>query len=477
VTRALAYLRISQDRDATMRSVDNQRSEIEALAKRLGLTIAETYLDDDISAYSGRRRPGYEQLRDALAVGPATLLVWHVDRLYRQPRELEALLDLVEQNPVRIEAVRGGGLDLNSHEGRLQARLLVSMASYESAHKADRIRLANRRGAERGDWHGPRRFGYQLTGDGSATIDPVEGPVVREAVERLLAGESIRSITGWVNTTGVPPLQHKTNSTQAWHTNSIRQLLAAPRIAGRRSYDPENQGKGQSVIRQVIGPGRWPGIITPAEHERVVAILRNPDRRTSRSGENLLSGIATCSRCGAGLVIASSGQGPKARRRYVCKKLPGRPERGGVSIEQRSLDAAVSEAVVLRLAATPAPPRLDDDTSALWGAVASARQRLDDLATDYGSGDLDRRSYQVARTAATEKLEQAERALRGASRGAAVGRLPLGNEAALRERWAAMTVGQQRAVLGALVDELVIKPAERRSRSLDLGRVDLRWRA
>lgn len=62
-----------------------------------------------------------------------------MDRLYRRPRELEDLIDLVETHPIRIETVKGGGFDLNTHEGRLMARQLVAIASCESGHKADRI--------------------------------------------------------------------------------------------------------------------------------------------------------------------------------------------------------------------------------------------------------------------------------------------------------------------------------------------------
>ncbi|WP_256386028.1 recombinase family protein [Leucobacter sp. wl10] len=92
------------------------------------------------------------------------MVAWHVDRLYRRPRELEDLIDLVESHPIRIEAVMGGAFDLNTHEDRLMARQLVAMAAYESGHKADRIRRANRQKAERGDWHGAAKFGYGTGG-------------------------------------------------------------------------------------------------------------------------------------------------------------------------------------------------------------------------------------------------------------------------------------------------------------------------
>ena len=254
-TPTYVYLRISEDRDATLRSVDNQRSDVLQLVERLGRTVAAEFVDNDISAYGDKVRPGYKALAEAVAAGPCSVAVWAVDRLYRRPRELEALLDLVEHHAVRIETVRGGSIDLNTHEGRLQARLLVSMASYESGHKADRIRLAARRSAERGDWHGGRKFGYQLVGDGSAVLDPIEAPIIREIVDRFLAGESIRSITTWVEALGIQTLRGGV----CWHTNTIRQILASARIAGLRAYEPKDGGPS-NIFRSTVGPGRWPAI-------------------------------------------------------------------------------------------------------------------------------------------------------------------------------------------------------------------------
>lgn len=462
-----AYLRISQDRSGTMGSIENQRVALAAHAHRHGLRIDDEFVDNDISAFGGRDRPGYRSLIDAVKRGPSVILVWHVDRLYRRMRELEELLELVSAHPLRLETVQGGGLDLNTHEGRLQAQMFVSIAQYESGHKADRIRLASRRAAEAGAWHGPRRFGYQLQRPGVAVIDPVEAPVVRALVDRFLAGESLYSLTQWLNTWGVPPLHGG-----VWHTNTVRQLLAAPRIAGLRAYQPREKGRPETIFRSVIGPGTWPAIITEEEYGRVCALLRHPGRTTTRAGENLLSGLARCGRCGSALVIASSS----GRRRYVCKKTPGFPERGGLSIEQTALDDTVTEAVLRRLAATPAPPRPGSEPAPLWEAVAAARARLDDLARDYGEGALERREFEVARTAARNKVEAAERALARSTRTAAVTRLPLGDLAALRVTWAGMSVGQRRAVVEALVEELVIRPAGAPSRTLDLRRVHLRWR-
>ena len=130
---AVVYLRISEDRTGRQSGVSRQLEDCELLANRRGLTVAAVLVDNDLSAFDGTRRPGYEALIGHIRAGISRVVVWHLDRLYRQPRELEALIDLVEDRALRIETVNGGPFDLNTHEGRLMARQFVAIAAYESA--------------------------------------------------------------------------------------------------------------------------------------------------------------------------------------------------------------------------------------------------------------------------------------------------------------------------------------------------------
>ncbi len=84
------------------------------------------------------------------------MIVWHLDRLYRKPRELEQLLDLLDVCPIRVESAQGGSFDLNRHEGRLFARQLVAFANYESAHKGARVSRAQQQRATA--WWPPLRL-------------------------------------------------------------------------------------------------------------------------------------------------------------------------------------------------------------------------------------------------------------------------------------------------------------------------------
>src|SRR5436853_52874 len=63
------YCRISQDRGGTELGVDRQEALCRKLAEDKGWTVAEVYVDNDLSAYSGRRRPRYEQMLTDVEAG------------------------------------------------------------------------------------------------------------------------------------------------------------------------------------------------------------------------------------------------------------------------------------------------------------------------------------------------------------------------------------------------------------------------
>lgn len=462
--QVLVYLRISEDRTGEEAGVERQRDDCLALCGRLGLDVAagDVFMDNDTSAYLNKKRPEFEKMLARVRQGPSRVVVWHVDRLYRRPRELEDLIDLVESHPIRIEAVMGGAFDLNTHEGRLMARQLVAMAAYESGHKADRIRRANRQKAERGDWHGAAKFGY---GTGGVLI-PEQAAVIREMADRFLAGQSLRSITAWLNEeSGFPaPQAHTGKTLGVWHATTVKSILVSARISGQRAYEPARKSGDAPAGREILGPGNWEAIITPEETTRIRAMLSHPDRRVGASSINLLSAIATCGKCGSGLVSGKNRRGPSdAKRRYYrCMPVPGHPERGGLSVTATGLETVVSEAVSARLAATTLPAddgKTGGAVAEAMGRIMAARHRMEDLARDYGTGLLARSEYHAGRVAAQNAVRDAETTLGTLNRGDALKGLPIGDEAALRHAWyEEWTVGQKRAILNALIDTLVVLP-------------------
>src|SRR5436305_14744324 len=91
------YARISSDREGDQLVVGRQIEDCKGLAAERGWIVADLYVDDDISASSGKRRHEYERLLVDLRSGRIQgIVVWHLDRLHRQPRDLEAFIDLCD---------------------------------------------------------------------------------------------------------------------------------------------------------------------------------------------------------------------------------------------------------------------------------------------------------------------------------------------------------------------------------------------
>ena len=123
-----------------------QVEDCERLVARQGWTVEERYVDDDVSAYSGKPRPAYRRMLDDLRGGHLdAVVVWDLDRLHRQPRELEEFFDLCKAANVSKLASVSGDVDLSTHDGQFLARILGAVAAKESDDKSRRIRRKKER--------------------------------------------------------------------------------------------------------------------------------------------------------------------------------------------------------------------------------------------------------------------------------------------------------------------------------------------
>ena len=87
MTQAAVYARISLDITDAGLGVARQLKDCEALAARKGWLVAQTYVDNDVSASSGKPRPQYERMMAALSCGELDALVcWNVETGSPVPR-------------------------------------------------------------------------------------------------------------------------------------------------------------------------------------------------------------------------------------------------------------------------------------------------------------------------------------------------------------------------------------------------------
>jgi len=457
------YARISSDQEGTALGVKRQVADCRKLAGDLGWVVAEEYTDNDVSAFTGKRRPAYERMLADLADGTRDgVIVYHADRLTRRPIELEQFVDVVSAAGVRhVRFVSGGDLDVGNGDGLLVLRMLAAVAANESANKSRRVRRKLDEVALAGRPHGGshRPFGFE---DDRITIRPVEADIIRTLTGRLLAGESMYSLANWLAAEEV-----RTVSGGQWRTSTLRTLLTSPRIAGLRQHRGE-----------VIGDAVWDAIITPAQRNRVLARLdsiKTSGRRTPRS--YLLTGLLRCWKCEHTLYSAAR----QTSRQYVCQSGPDHGGCGGVRVVAVPVEELVAAAVLYRLDTPELADVLagraaaDEQTAAVAETIGADRAQLDELAAMYAARQIGAREWMTARQPIEDRINDAERRLARMTRTDALAGL-VGNGAELGRQWADLNLGRQHAIIKALVDHVVIGPGKGGAKTMDPGRVDIVWR-
>lgn len=231
------YTRISADKRKDTADeglgVARQEKECRALAKRLGLRVAHVYVDNDVSAYSDKTRPQFEDMLDALKRGQYDAMVaWHQDRLYRSMKDMERVIEICHAANTPIHTVSGGNLDVTNATGKGLARIVGTINRMESEHKAERVRAARLQAAEAGVWYANcRMFGYTVDG----AIDESEAKLIRAAAVDILSGRSASAIIREWNTTGVRTAQ----SNPCIHTTRPRagRLASSQSMAAKATPD------------------------------------------------------------------------------------------------------------------------------------------------------------------------------------------------------------------------------------------------
>src|SRR5699024_6928577 len=272
IMQAGIYARISLDRDDEKLGVQRQIEDCTAEAKRRGWTVVDTYVDNSVSATRSKTRPEYDRLIQDIKSGRITaFVVWDIDRLTRTPRELEDIIDLAEQYGVKLSNV-GGDIDLSTPQGMMTARIKVTVARHESDQLSRRVKRSIEQRATAGRPHGQVPFGFQredyTTEDGLKSRrdapHPINGPLVVEAAERVLAGESLRSVVTSFNDRGIRSPRGK-----RWTSMSLRQVLLRPSAAGLQ------------VLRgDIVGRTNAVPLYDEGTYHRLKALFEDPARVT-----------------------------------------------------------------------------------------------------------------------------------------------------------------------------------------------------
>jgi DNA invertase Pin-like site-specific DNA recombinase len=454
IKAAAIYCRLSQDRNGNSLGIDRQEQLCRELAEQRDWTIAEVYVDRDVSAYSGKRRPRYQQMLDDVKNRRHdAVIVVDQDRLTRTPRELEDIIDLAEMCGTALATVQGD-IDLSTSEGRALARIMGTMARQESEKKSERQQRQRKQAAQLGKYQGGRRpYGYESDG---VTVQESEAKLIREAARRIIAGEAVRTIAIDWNDRGIP-----TSSGKRWLVTSIRTMMTGPRLAGLRVHHGE-----------VVGDAEWPAILDRKTYERVRAILGDPRRhQPGRPAAHLLAGLLRCAKCGAKM---NSGRRPNGDRRYMCPPEPsgcGRTAITADALEELIVDAVLNRIDNPKMSRQLAKPKRKKDDATV--DLEQIERDLDLLAKRFGEGKITQRQWINASEPLERRRDDAVRSITAIVDTAALEPFR-GHD--VRRAWARADLDRRRTVLKALIDTITIGPGKPGRHGLDPDRVAVAWR-
>ena len=460
--RAAIYTRLSKDPNGEQTATARQAEDCRALAARHGWEVVAEYEDVDLSAFRGVQRPGYDALLESLAAGEVDRVVaWKLDRLLRRPRDFEKLWELCEATGAHIVTDKDSIDTSAPFAGTLVPRILSMVAEMESEGISVREQRKHEANAKAGKRSGGGHRPFGLTRDWSALV-PAEAELIRDGVDRILAGETMYSLVADWNGRGVT-----TPTGRTWTVQLVKSMLKSPRLAGLR----EHRGA-------IVGPGQWPAIVDPDKHERLRAMIAG--RSTpAPAGRFLLSGMVRCGVCGNTMYVRRRHK-DKARF-YGCEKVNGGTGCGHVHIVAEPLEALLRDEVLARLdspellAAIEAHNR-QTVASADLDTLRADEAALEQLARDYYTDRIiGRAEYLAARDSLEQRIEAARRKVARVNRSGRLGELA-GFGAKLRAAWDAEPLEWRRQIVGTIVDKVTIGRGRRGPNRFDPSRVTPAWR-
>jgi DNA invertase Pin-like site-specific DNA recombinase len=299
-----AYVRVSTQKQGTQgSSLQEQRASITAYAERYNLSIAQWFEEMETAAKGGR--PKFRQMIQGLEKGAANGVVIHkIDRSARNLRDWADLGDLIDRG-IEVHFAHES-LDLHSRGGRLSADIQAVVAADFIRNLRQEVKKGFYGRLKQGFYPLQAPIGYRDMGKAKPKeIDPIKGPLVRQAFELYATGEiSFEDLRSEMQRRGL-----RGRNDCEISLNTFTAILNNPFYIGFIHI----QTTGETF------QGLHTPLINKQLFDRVQQVLRG-HRPTAPGHKNdlLFRRMINCSHCGRHLV------GERQKKRYVYYRCHNR---------------------------------------------------------------------------------------------------------------------------------------------------------
>lgn len=387
----LAYIRVSTvKQEEHSSSLQEQRSAIEAYAQRNALTISDWVEETETAAKQGRRR-FTRMLADLQQRRAKGVIIHKIDRSARNLKDWARLGDLIDAG-VEVHFAHES-LDLGSRGGRLAADIQAVVAADFIRNLRQEVRKGIKGRLKQGYFPRPAPRGYLNNGKGKPkTIDPVVGPLVRQAFELYASGA------------------HTLDTLRAeMFARGLRSAAGTQLSLDAMSATLRNPFYIGIIYIKATGE-TFEGVHTPlvrkAIFDRVQAIMSGRAFARPQKHTFTFRRLIRCGACGYSLI----GERRKGHAYYRCHSQTCR----GTTLRERDVDRALKQQLAflaftdeeMRELCELAKARVEDLSaqrnqvrSGLRRDLAKCEQRLSRLTDAFLEGDIDKETFEARKRA------------------------------------------------------------------------------
>lgn len=473
------YVRVSRDRTGEERTTAQQEADARKLCElHEGWRVTDVYRDTDTSAHDLKvKRSEYDRLMADVTAGRLdAVVIWKLDRLARNTKEALRVADHFESHAVDLVSIHEA-IDTTGPMGRFVFTVMAAVAQLESDLISLRVRRSKVEDARNGKHGGGGRlpFGWRTeevervvgTQVRKVTVPtdevvPTEAELLRQVVTRFLdEGESLSVLVRWLNDQGA-----RTRQDKRWRVQSLRSLLAAPRLAGYRQHSQQVNGHRDRNVLDLY-PATWQPIVDASTFRRLQGrfgtevvesdgglrlVRRGSGKKKVSTKQNLLSGLLWCGRCETErMQVQRSTTGGD---RYCCVGCVG------VTIPVEVVEEHVTREALMILMGRRmlGHDRPEVDVPALQAEVDKVRERLRRLSVAHFVEEaIDDDEYQAARAPLVEQVTALEGRIATAKE-LQPAPLPDGVKVGFEPWWEGANYADRRRVLDGSVRRIVVDP-------------------